>query len=92
MFARPGHGAWPTRSRCHPFSAYVVKYLVKYLLGVEALTPGYAKVRIRPRPPNGIASCHGAVPTPHGLLQVSWRKEGRRIRITTSGMGSGRKL
>ena len=92
MFAEHGHGAWPTRSRCHPFSAYVVKYLVKYLLGVEALTPGYAKVRIRPRPPNGIASCHGAVPTPHGLLQVSWRKEGRRIRITTSGMGSGRKL
>ncbi|MCB1105438.1 MAG: alpha-L-rhamnosidase [Opitutaceae bacterium] len=79
-FAEHGHGAWPTRSRCHPFAAYVVKYFVKYLLGLEALAPGYAQVRIRPRPPVGIVSCHSAVPTPHGLLHVSWRKEGKRLR------------
>ncbi len=84
MFAEHGHGAWPTRSRCHPFAAYVVKYLAKYLLGLEVLAPGYAKVRIRPRPPAGIAACHGAVPTPHGLLQVSWRKEGKRLRTDVS--------
>jgi hypothetical protein len=84
MFAEHSHGAWPTRSRCHPFSAYVVKYFAKYLLGLEMLAPGYAKVCIRPRPPKGIASCHGAVPTPQGLLQVSWRKEGKRIRTDVS--------
>ncbi|MBP6507653.1 MAG: alpha-L-rhamnosidase [Opitutaceae bacterium] len=87
MFAEYGYGAWPTRSRCHPFSAYVVKYFAKYLLGLEVLAPGYAKVRIRPRPPQGIASCHGAVPTPHGLLQVSWQKAGRRIRTKFSQPG-----
>ncbi|HSI09392.1 MAG TPA: alpha-L-rhamnosidase C-terminal domain-containing protein [Rariglobus sp.] len=79
MFAEYGHGGWPTRSRCHTFSAYVVKYFTKYLLGVEALKPGYSEVRIRPRPPKGIVSCHGAVPTPGGLLRVSWKTLGRRI-------------
>jgi alpha-L-rhamnosidase len=83
-FAEHGHGAWPTRSRCHPFSAYVVKYFAKYLLGLDVLAPGYAQVRIRPHPPAGIVACHGAVPTPHGLLQVSWRKEGKRLRTEVS--------
>ena len=25
---------WPTRSRCHPFAAFVAKYLIRYLLGI----------------------------------------------------------
>lgn len=80
MFAEHGHGAWPTRSRCHPFAAYVAKYFTRHLLGIESLAAGYAKVRVRPRPPQGIAACHGAVPTPHGQLQISWKttRGGRR--------------
>jgi len=73
-----GHGGFPTRSRCHPFAAYVIKYLVKYLLGVERTGLGWRHCRIAPQPPAGVTFCRGAVPTPQGLIQVSWvEKNGR---------------
>ena len=80
-FAEFGHGDWPTRSRCHPFAAYVAKYMVKYLLGLENLAPGFARFQVRPNPPAGVASCHGAVPTPKGLIHVGWEKRDGRIRV-----------
>ncbi|MFA4945707.1 MAG: alpha-L-rhamnosidase C-terminal domain-containing protein [Lentisphaeria bacterium] len=76
-FGEFGHAGWPTRSRCHPFASYVTKYFVKYLLGIEALAPGFQRVRIRPRPPRGLARCQGAIPTPHGLLRVAWERDAR---------------
>lgn len=78
-FAEFGHAGWPTRSRCHPFASYVSKYLVKYLLGIQSLAPGYACVRIRPRPPRGVTRCRGAIPTPHGPLRVAWERVKGRI-------------
>jgi alpha-L-rhamnosidase len=67
-----GHGGFPTRSRCHPFAAYVVQYLVKYLLGVSPWSCGEGPVAGRPNPPAGVTFCHGAVPGPRGLLRVGW--------------------
>ncbi len=46
-FKEFGHGDWPTRSRCHPFSTYIVKYYAKYLLGIEATKPGLVGLRVR---------------------------------------------
>ncbi len=80
-FAEYGHGGFPTRSRCHPFSAYVVKYLVKYLLGLEPLRPGFATFRVCPQPPRSVASCEGAVPTPAGLIRIGWQRTGRTFRV-----------
>lgn len=80
-FGEFGHAGWPTRSRCHPYASYVSKYLVKYLLGVEALAPGFARVRVRPRPPDGVERCQGAIPTPRGLLRVAWERRRGRIRV-----------
>jgi hypothetical protein len=69
---------WPTRSRCHPFAAYILKYYVRFLLGIESLAPGYAQVRINPQPPQGVTQCSGSIPTPHGPIRVGWqRKDGR---------------
>lgn len=68
-----GHGGFPTRSRCSPFAAYVTKYLVKYLLGVQPTARGFARVMIAPNPPAGVNACAGAVPTPRGLLRVGWQ-------------------
>jgi alpha-L-rhamnosidase len=67
-----GHGGFPTRSRCHPFAAYVVKYLVKYLLGVAPWTVEAGPVAGQPHPPAGVTFARGAVPTPRGLLRVGW--------------------
>jgi hypothetical protein len=71
-FAEFGYDDWPTRSRCHPFAAYVAKYMAKYLLGINMLEPGYRRFRVDPKPPKGITFCHGAVPTPKGLIRVGW--------------------
>ena len=71
----------PTRSRCHPFSAYVIKYLVKYILGVEVLAPGFASVRIRPRAPRHIEAAAGGIPTPCGPLRVSWARRGGKVKV-----------
>jgi alpha-L-rhamnosidase len=76
-FPEFGHGDWPVRSRCHPFAAYVVKYFVKYLMGIDPRKPGYATVAVKPQPPKGITTCQGAVPTPRGLLRVAWQQKGR---------------
>jgi hypothetical protein len=81
-FAEWGGGIWPTRSRCHPFAAYVVKYMIRYLLGVAMLTPGYAKFHVEPKPPEGINSCHGGVPTPQGLIRVGWERRDEKIMLS----------
>jgi len=75
-FPEFGHGEWPVRSRCHPFAAYVVKYFAKYLMGIELRKPGYAAVAVKPKPPKGLSTCQGAVPTPQGLLRVAWQQKG----------------
>lgn len=80
-FGEFGHAGFPTRSRCHPFASYVSKYLVKYLLGIEALAPAFAGIRIQPRPPKGIDFCRGAIPTPHGLIRVGWERAAGKIRL-----------
>ena len=74
---------FPTRSRCHPCAAYVVKYLMKYILGVEIITPGFTEIRIRPNPPKELQSATGSIPTPHGLIRISWHKKGREIILKT---------
>jgi alpha-L-rhamnosidase len=78
-FAEFGFAGYPTRSRCHPYSSYVVKYLVKYLLGIEAVEPGFSAVRFKPNPPDSLDHCSGSIPTPHGIVRSSWfRKGGKR--------------
>ncbi len=67
-----GSRGFPTRSRCHPFAAYVVKYLVKYLLGVAPWTCGEGPFAGKPNPPGGVTFCYGAVPGPNGLIRVGW--------------------
>ncbi|MCE9612813.1 MAG: alpha-L-rhamnosidase [Lentisphaerae bacterium] len=79
VFAEFGHAGFPTRSRCHPFSSYVVKYIVKDLLGIDARAPAFARVHIRPCPPPELKSASGAIPTPHGLMRVSWTRDHGRL-------------
>jgi len=56
----------------HPDTA-LAGILTNYILGVEPTAPGFAAYRIRPVPPAGITEASGVVPTPRGLLHVSWR-------------------
>lgn len=75
-FAEFGHGAWPTRSRCHPFSAYPAIFFARHLLGMTATRPGFEEIAVRPDPPAWINSCGGTLPTPHGPVRVHWTRDG----------------
>lgn len=70
---------FPTRSRCHPFSTYILKYFRKYLLGIEPVGVGMKEFRFQPRPPAMVKKVQGALPTADGSIRVSWQRNGRKI-------------
>jgi hypothetical protein len=53
----------------HGWSATPTRDLVAYVLGVTPDRPGFTRARIAPRP-GPLRELAGAVPTPHGLLEV----------------------
>jgi hypothetical protein len=57
-------------SLAHAWSSGPTAWMMDELLGVHALTPGYARATIRPDLA-GLAWIEGAVPTPHGAIRVS---------------------
>jgi alpha-L-rhamnosidase len=73
-FAEWGQARFPTRSRCHPFASYILKYFAKYLLGLEPFGVGTRKFRFKVRPPTGVARCEGIIPTELGGVRVKWNK------------------
>lgn len=72
MIADPKEG-W--MDEAHPDTA-LAGVLSNYVLGIEPVTPGFATFRVRPRPAGGVTSASGEVPTPHGIIRVSWQLVG----------------
>lgn len=73
----PGHH---TRSHCHAWSAAPSYFLPTIVLGIRPEAPGFARVAVKPYP-GKLSSAEGGVPTPLGLLSVSWRIDGGAMRI-----------
>lgn len=70
---QPADAYWPTRSRCHPCSAVVIKYLARWVLGVQQQAPGWQKFTVNPLATGiDIKRVWGSIPTPAGLIRVSW--------------------
>lgn len=69
---------WEGGTYCHGWSSTPSRDLLVYTLGVTPAEPGYAKVRVAPRP-GGLDWAEGAVPTPHGQVHV--RVEGTRVHV-----------
>lgn len=69
---------WPTRSHCHAWSAAPAFALPSYVLGVRPLEPGFARFEVRPFL-GDLEWAKGVVPTPHGEIAVSLRREGEKI-------------
>lgn len=61
-----------TRSHCHGWSCAPLDFFGRVILGVTPLEPGFAKVKIDPKP-CGLTEASGEIPTPHGPIKVSWR-------------------
>ncbi len=66
-----------TRSYCHSWSASPAYFLGRYLLGIDAFAPGFAGISFAV-PDTDLLWCEGAIPTPHGRIEVRWSKEDGR--------------
>jgi hypothetical protein len=67
----------PTRSDCHAWSSWIARDFLTEILGIQPLEPGYKRVLVRPRPAD-LPGASGKMPTPHGMVRVSWTlRDGR---------------
>lgn len=67
-----------TRSYCHAWSAVPCYMFGRYVLGVTPTAPSFSKVKIEPHI-CGLQSAIGTVPTPHGIISVSWKEVNGKI-------------
>jgi alpha-L-rhamnosidase len=63
----------------------VADWMHRMVVGIAPAAPGYARVRIDPRPGGGLAWAQGGLETPHGWIAVRWDRdpsatEGYRVR------------
>lgn len=63
-----------TRSHCHGWSSAPTYFLSIHVLGVQPMEPGFAKIRVAPKP-GTLTWAHGKVPTPRGVVECCWRNE-----------------
>ncbi len=61
------------RSDCHAWSSAPTFVLMQEVLGVRPVEPGFRRVLIQPFPAQ-LQWAKGAVPTPHGDIQVDWKR------------------
>jgi alpha-L-rhamnosidase len=67
------------RSHAHAWSAAPGYFLSDLLLGVECMTDGYDKIKLKP-PETELVWAEGIIPTPRGRLEASWSKrEGKAM-------------
>lgn len=62
-------------SLAHGWSGGATVALSERVLGVRPLAPGYATIEVAPQP-GDLDWARGRVPTPHGPVDVSWRRVG----------------
>jgi Bacterial alpha-L-rhamnosidase 6 hairpin glycosidase domain len=60
---------WGWGTPVHGWSSTPTRDLIWYVLGVTTAEPGYRRVRVAPRL-GRLRNCAGAVPTPHGWIEV----------------------
>jgi hypothetical protein len=62
-----------TRSIAHAWSASPALFMVREVLGIRPVKPGFAEFTVEPKT-DGLDFASGSVPTPHGRIEVCWHK------------------
>jgi len=65
----------PNQDWNHAWGAAPANLLPRYVLGAQAITPGWSRALIRPHPGN-LKSAEGKIPTPRGPVLVNWQNSG----------------
>jgi hypothetical protein len=68
------------RSDCHAWGSIILYELPAVILGVRPAKPGYAAITVNPNP-SWLESVSGDVYTPKGIVSVSWKRDGERIKL-----------
>jgi alpha-L-rhamnosidase len=61
----------------------VADWMHRTIGGISPARPGYAAVRIAPRPGGGLTWARATLETRHGRVAVSWRLDGGRLEVET---------
>ncbi|GAA3736538.1 alpha-L-rhamnosidase C-terminal domain-containing protein [Streptomyces tremellae] len=69
-------------SCAHGWSTGVLPALTHQLLGARPTAPGYAEWSVHPYPDSSVTWVEGQLPTPHGPLYVSWRRDRGTFTLT----------
>ncbi|RXZ80500.1 alpha-L-rhamnosidase [Paenibacillaceae bacterium] len=62
-------------SHSHAWNGYPARLLQEYVAGIRPVTPGYAKVEIRPYMPEGLSFAEAEITTPFGNLAAGWARD-----------------
>lgn len=74
-----GFGSW-----CHGWAAAPLALLPTRVAGIRPLAPGYARFRVEPAP-GTLTWMETTVPTPHGDIEFSWRRDGKLRLLVPEG-------
>ena len=69
---------FPTRSHCHAWASSPLYFLHRIVLGIRPTAPGGRAFTVSPWI-NGLDSAAGATATPHGPVNVAWRRAGGKL-------------
>ena len=62
----------------------VADWMHRTIGGIAPLEPGYSRVLVAPRPGGGLTWAKTSLETPHGLVEVEWRRDGEELAVTVA--------
>lgn len=81
-----------TRSIAHAWSASPAVFMMREVLGVKPVKPGFAEFTVTPKT-DGLEFAQGSVPTPYGRIFVAWKKdEDGRVSVTCTAPAECRRV
>jgi alpha-L-rhamnosidase len=67
----------------HYSKGAVIGFLHRYVAGLRSLDegPGYRRFRVEPRPGGALTWAEATHDSPHGRIEVAWRRHGEVVRL-----------
>lgn len=66
----------------HYSKGAVISFLHQYVAGLKPTSPGYASFKVKPLIGPGINDVELKLDTPHGVIDVEWKKSGNEFTLT----------
>jgi len=76
------------RSRSHHFLGTIDEWFYKYLAGIKLVEPGFAHVRIAPKPVADLNSAAACVDTVRGQIVAEWERAGNSFNLAVTVPGN----